>query len=330
MGWRFHIVDVFTPSAFAGNTLAVLPDARGLTTAQMQAIAREFNFSETTFVFPDGTSGDRARVRIFTPRAEVDFAGPPTIGTACVLVMNGCLAVDLETLTRLIREENPGPTRLVLEENVGPIAVEVERRDGSFHAALTLEAKIDMPSGAPAPADAAAALSLDPTDVHRTFFAGVGLPFCFVELTSEAVVDRAVIDRPAWSRVLGPTWSPHVFLFAGRPEHNGSLYARMLAPALGVEEDPATGSACAALVGALASRPEVGDGDLRLTIWQGVAMGRPSAIEALARKHDGRVTSVGVAGAVTPVATGEIEAPALMEEVVRCGGGQNHAQGALS
>jgi trans-2,3-dihydro-3-hydroxyanthranilate isomerase len=295
MTWRFHIVDVFTGSAFAGNALAVLPDARGLTTTQMQAIAREFNFSETTFVFPDEADASRARVRIFTPGAELDFAGHPTIGTACALAMHGFLDV---------------PTRLILEENVGPVVVDVELRDGVYYAGLTLEAEIEMPSGAPSAADAAAVLALDPADVNQTFFAGVGFPLCFVELGSEAAVDRAAIDRPAWSRVLLPSWSPHVYLFAGRLEDGGSLYARMFGPAVGVEEDPATGSACAALVGALASRSDVGDGDLRLAIRQGVAMGRPSVIEALARKRGGRVASVGVAGAVSPVATGEIQAPA--------------------
>jgi trans-2,3-dihydro-3-hydroxyanthranilate isomerase len=299
MSWRFHIVDVFTASAFAGNALAVLPDAHGLTTAQMQAIAREFNFSETTFVFPDEASASRPRVRIFTPAAELDFAGHPTIGTAGALVMHGCLGVNFG-----------GPARLILEENVGPISVDVERRDGVFYGALTLEAEIEMPSGAPSLAEAAAALTLDPADVRQTFFAGVGLPFCFIELWSEAAVDRAAIDRPAWSRALGPSWSPHVYLFAGRLEHGGSLYARMFGPAIGVEEDPATGSACAALVGALASKPEVSDGEVRLLIRQGIAMGRPSTIEALAQKRGGSVTSVSVAGAVSPVASGEIEAPA--------------------
>lgn len=299
MTWRFHIVDVFTASAFAGNALAVLPDGRGLTTDQMQAIAREFNFSETTFVFLDEASAARPRVRIFTPRAELDFAGHPTIGTACALVMHGYVGTELGV-----------PARLTLEENVGPVAVDVERRDGVFYGTLTLKTEIDLPPGAPSAADAAAMLTLDPADVRQTFFAGVGLPFCFIELVSEAAVDRAVIDPPVWSRTLASSWSPHVFLFAGRLEDEGSLYARMFGPALGVDEDPATGSACAALIGALASRSEVGDGDLRLAIRQGVAMGRPSLIEALARKHGGRVASVSVAGAVAPVATGEIDAPA--------------------
>jgi trans-2,3-dihydro-3-hydroxyanthranilate isomerase len=309
VSWRFHIVDVFTASAFAGNALAVLPDARGLTTAQMQAIAREFNFSETTFVFPDEADANRPRVRIFTPGAELDFAGHPTIGTACALAMYGILDV---------------PVHLILEENVGPVAVDVERRDGVFYGALTLEAEIDMPVGAPSAADAAAALTVDPADVRQTFFAGVGLPFCFVELGSEAAVDRAVLDRSAWSRALVPSWSPHVFFFAGRLEDGGSLYARMFAPALGVEEDAATGSAGAALIGALASRPEVRDGDLRLAIRQGVAMGRPSAIEVLARKRGGRVASVGVAGAVSPVATGEIEAPTQAQVRTRSPHSEEH------
>ena len=299
MSWRFHIVDVFTASAFAGNTLAVLPDARGLTTAQMQVIAREFNFSETTFVFRDEASANRLRVRIFTPRVELDFAGHPTIGTACALAMHGDLGTDFEV-----------PARLVLEENAGPIAVDVQRRHGVFYAALTLESAIDLPSGEPSPADAAAAITLDPAEVRQTFFAGVGVPFCFVELGSEAAVDRATLDRTAWSRVLASSWSPHVFVFAGRLENGGSLYARMFGPRLGIEEDPATGAACAALVGALASRPQVSNGDVRLAIRQGVAMGRPSAIDAFAHKRGGRVLWVGVAGAVSPVASGEIQARA--------------------
>ena len=103
--------DVFTARALEGNSLAVFPDARGLTDDQMQAIAREFNFSETTFVFPDEASANRPRVRIFTPSAEVDFAGHPTIGTACALVMHGCLGADLGVPARLILEENVGAGR---------------------------------------------------------------------------------------------------------------------------------------------------------------------------------------------------------------------------
>ncbi len=145
--------------------------------------------------------------------------------------------------------------------------------------------------------------------MRQVFFAGVGLPFCFVELASKAAVDRAVIDRSAWSTKLSRAWSPNVFFFAGALKDGGELYARMSAPALGIDEDPATGSACAALVGAMASKPDFRGEIYRLSVTQGVAMGRRSDIEASARKANGAVTSVSVRGAVAYVASGEIEAP---------------------
>jgi trans-2,3-dihydro-3-hydroxyanthranilate isomerase len=145
--------------------------------------------------------------------------------------------------------------------------------------------------------------------VSQVFFAGVGVPFCFAQLSSNAVVDRAAIDRAAWVATLARAWSAHVFFFAGDLRDGGRLHARMWAPALGVEEDPATGSACAALVGVLASKPDWGGTAYRLSIQQGVSMGRRSEIEAQARKRDGVVTSVSVGGATTDIASGEIEVP---------------------
>lgn len=296
MRYRFHILDVFSASPFRGNPLAVLPDASGLSAAAMQRIAREFNFAETTFVLPPTLPSATCRVRIFTPRTELDFAGHPTIGTAAALVMQQ-------------KVEAGASRRLVLEEKVGLVTVDVGRRDGALHGTLTLSRGTDRPDGAPSTRDLAAVLSLDPGEVRQVFFAGVGVPFCFAQLNSEAAVDHAVIDRAAWRDKLLPAWSPHVFFFAGDLKSGGALYARMCAPALGVEEDPATGSACAALVGAAASRPDFSDGAYRLSIRQGVAMGRPSEIEATARKVGGRVVSVSIGGATVPVASGEIEAP---------------------
>jgi trans-2,3-dihydro-3-hydroxyanthranilate isomerase len=296
MGYKFHIVDVFSASSYGGNQLAVLPEATGLSPDAMQRIAREFNFAETTFIVPRTDATNTCRVRIFTPKAEVDFAGHPTIGTACALVMRSHVKKG----------------RLVLEENVGPVTVDVEQRDGTYHGTLTLAGKIDTPEGAPPTAELAAVLSLDPADVRQVFFAGVGLPFCFVELASRTTVDRAAIDRSAWSAKLSRAWSPNVFFFAGVLENGGELYARMSAPALGVDEDPATGSACAALVGAMASKPDFRGEIYRLSVKQGVAMGRRSDIEASARKANGAVMSVSVSGAVAYVASGEIEAPGSM------------------
>jgi trans-2,3-dihydro-3-hydroxyanthranilate isomerase len=296
MKYAFHIVDVFSSTPFGGNQLAVLPDAAGISTEGMQKIAREFNFGETTFVLPSNDPANTCRVRIFTPRQELDFAGHPSVGTACALVMKQHVRLG-------------DPSRLILEENVGPVMVDVARRNGVFHGTLTLSGKVEAPAGAPSPTEVAAVLSIEPAAVSQVFFAGVGVPFCFVQLNSNEVVDRATINRAAWAATLSRAWSPHIFFFAGNLQDGGKLYARMWAPALGVEEDPATGSACAALVGAMASKPDFGGTAYRLSIQQGVSMGRRSDIEAEARKRDGVVTSVSVGGATSYIASGEIEVP---------------------
>ena len=295
MKYPFHLVDVFSSTPFGGNPLAILPDATGISADGMQKIAREFNFPESTFVLPMNDL-DTYRVRIFTPRAELDFAGHPTIGTACALVM-----------TQRVRTADP--IRLILEENIGPVMVDVARRNGGYHGTLTLSGKIDAPAGAPAPSDLAAVLSIEPAEVSQSFFAGVGLPFCFAQLKSNEAVDRAAINRAAWTATLSRAWSPNLFFFAGDLRDGGELYARMCAPALGVEEDPATGSACAALVGAMASKHDFGGTAYHLSIRQGVSMGRRSEIEAQARKSGGVVTAVSVSGATAYIASGEIEVP---------------------
>ena len=295
MKYRFHLVDVFSSTPFGGNQLAILPDATGISTEGMQKIAREFNFPESTFVLPKSDPANY-RVRIFTPRAELNFAGHPTIGTACALVMKQhARTVD--------------PIRLILEENIGPVMVDVAQRNGGYFGTLTLSGKIDAPAGAPAPADLAAVLSIEPAEVSQSFFAGVGVPFCFAQLKSNEAVDRAAVDRAAWKATLSRAWSSNLFFFAGELRDGGHLYARLCAPALGVEEDPATGSACAALVGAMASKHDFGGRAYRLSIRQGVSMGRQSEIEAEARNIGGVVTSVSVGGATAYIASGEIEVP---------------------
>jgi trans-2,3-dihydro-3-hydroxyanthranilate isomerase len=122
-------------------------------------------------------------------------------------------------------------------------------------------------------------------------------------------VDRAAIENGAWKKHLAKAWSPHLFFFAGEPENGAELYGRMCAPAMGIAEDPATGAACAALVGVLAADPNFSEETLRLLIKQGVAMGRPSDIEASARMSNGAITSISVGGGTAYVASGEIEVP---------------------
>jgi trans-2,3-dihydro-3-hydroxyanthranilate isomerase len=296
MKYTFLMVDVFSSAPFGGNQLAVLPDAAGISTEGMQKIAREFNFGETTFVLPKTDPANTCRVRIFTPRTELDVAGHPSVGTACALVMKQQVRLS-------------EPIRLILEENVGPVIVDVAQRNGGFHGTLTLSGMIEAPTGASSPTDLAAVLSIEPAEVSQVFFAGAGVPFCFAQLSSTEVVDRAALNRAAWAATLSRAWSPHIFFFAGNPRDGGKLYARMWAPALGIEEDPATGAACAALVGAMAWKPGFGGTAYRLSIQQGVSMGRRSEIEAEARKTDGVVTSVSVGGATAYVGSGEIEVP---------------------
>lgn len=294
--YAYFIVDVFSSSPFGGNQLVVLPQATGISTAGMQKIAREFNLSETAFVLPRRHQGRTFRVHIFTPKAEVPFAGHPTIGTACALVMNG-------------QADGGDRHELILEEGIGPVAVEVSKSRDVYNGTLTITPKLEQPNGAPPPGELAGALSLPREDVKRVFFAGVGVAFCFVQLSSREAVDRAVLDKAAWTKSLSHAWSPHLFFFSGDLVGGGSLYARMFAPAFGIEEDPATGAASAALVSAAAANPEYHGETLYLAITQGVAMNRPSRIEAVARKANGIVTSVSVGGATSYVARGEIVVP---------------------
>jgi trans-2,3-dihydro-3-hydroxyanthranilate isomerase len=296
----FVIADVFTERAFAGNQLAVLPDARGLSDRAMQLIAREFNFAETTFVLPPDDPGHARRVRIFTPGAELEFAGHPTLGTASVLAHLGLV---------------PASGSLLLELGVGPVRVDLTAPDRdadpgarSRFARLTLERALDRAPG-PDPGHAAAALSISRAEVLDAWFASVGVPFCCVHLASAAAVDRAVLDRTAWQAHFAGAWSALLYLFAGRLTSGGRLHARMFAPSLGVAEDPATGSAAATLVGALVERDAAPNARYELTIEQGAAMGRPSVIAASAEKSPAHPLRVMVGGSTVVVAQGTIAVP---------------------
>jgi trans-2,3-dihydro-3-hydroxyanthranilate isomerase len=294
MRYDFMTVDVFTDKAFGGNQLAVLTDARGLTTEAMQTIAKEFNYAETTFVLPPDDAAHARRVRIFTPGGELTFAGHPTVGTACALVMaNRCAVGDF-----------------VLEEGVGPVCVSTRQEGGIFSARLRLERAPEIPETIPASDDVAAVVSLQPVDILRVFCAGLGPRFTFAQLTSREMVDRSRLDHQSWSRILADSWGPHVFVFAGDLSDGSELYGRMFAPNLGIPEDPATGAAAAAIVGSAALA--VGgsrSGKFKLNIVQGVAMGRPSFLSASAELENGTVPAIEVGGTCAFVAEGKIEIP---------------------
>jgi trans-2,3-dihydro-3-hydroxyanthranilate isomerase len=287
MPHRFFIADVFTDRPFTGNQLAVFPDAEGLSDRAMQAIAREFNFAETTFVLPARDPRHAARVRIFTPKTELPFAGHPTVGTAAVLA----------------RARGVGlPAVMILEEVIGPVPVEIAARGLDLYAHLIIEKQVEVSAQIPPAAAAAAALSLPERAVLDTWYASAGVPFCFVKLADRETVDRAVLDRGPWSAALAKA---NLYFFAGEDR----LYARMFAPALGVEEDPATGSGAVALAGVLAARLRAGSGTFTWRIDQGVAMGRPSRIEASAEKRAGQVVRIKVGGATVITAEGTMNVP---------------------
>ncbi|HYH79845.1 MAG TPA: PhzF family phenazine biosynthesis protein [Longimicrobium sp.] len=294
MPYRFIIADVFTEQAFGGNQLAVLPDARGLSAEAMQALAREFNFSESTFVLPADDPAHAFRVRIFTPGGELPFAGHPTVGTAAVLAREGLI---------------PRTGRVVFEEGVGPVTVDVEVSDTRAFARLNLDAQVRSPAERPSAEHAAAVLSLPADAVREAWFASVGVPFTFIHLADAATVDRAALDLAAWKAHFEHSAGSSLFLFAGDLAAGSDLHARMFAPAMGIPEDPATGAACATLAGSLADRLPDADGTFTWRIDQGVKMGRPSRIEASAAKRGGRTVRVMAGGAAVIVAEGTITVP---------------------
>jgi len=236
-------------------------------------------------------------VRIFTPKTDVPFAGHPTIGTAAALARLGLVEVP------------GGATTIVFEEGVGPVAVDILLDGAATVTRLTLETDVETPSILPAREAVAAALSLPEDAVVGAWFAGVGIPFCFVHLADQGAVDRATLDHTAWSASFAHAWSPHLFMFAGDPRSDSRLYARMFAPAFGIAEDPVTGSVCAALVGVLAGRLPEREGTFAWRIDQGVAMGRPSLIEASAEKREGRTTTIKVGGSTVLVGEGSMTVP---------------------
>ncbi|MFL5560226.1 MAG: PhzF family phenazine biosynthesis protein [Gemmatimonadaceae bacterium] len=299
MRYRYLTADIFTDKPFGGNQLAVFPDAVGLDDEQMFALAREFNFSETTFVFPPEKGGTR-RVRIWTPGGEVPFAGHPTVGTAHVLAEIGEIPLEGER------------TAIVLEEEVGPVPVTIRASGGKAVFAQLSVAKLPE-IGPPVPTreTLASILSLEAKDLVGGHFApqsvSCGLPFLFVPVKDRDAVKRARIRMEQWERTLGNAWASMIFVFSRDPEREGSdIRARMYAPGISVPEDPATGSACAALGGYLGARDPRREGTLRWVVEQGFEMGRPSIIEVEADKNDGAITAVRVGGSSVMMGEGTI------------------------
>ena len=266
--YEFITLDVFTDRPFGGNPLAVFPDARGLDTPAMQALAGEFNLSETTFVLPPEDARHTAKVRIFTPSAEIGFAGHPNIGTAWVLAMQG--------------RDQQG--RLVFEGGSGPVDIDVER-DGDELKICRLMAPQSLKLGvAPSAADLAPCARLVAADIGRTDVASVGLDCVCAEVSLEAL-GRAGPDASAFRAVadrwLGPQGRFLLCLYA---RDGDQLRSRVFGPLYGVTEDPACGSATAALAGLVLQRDEATNN--RIVMHMGAEIGRPSVLYAGAQRGD--------------------------------------------
>jgi trans-2,3-dihydro-3-hydroxyanthranilate isomerase len=296
MNYRYYTCDVFTETRFGGNPLAVLPQAGGLTAPQMQQIAREFNYSESTFVFPAQGAHTR-HVRIFTPAREVPFAGHPNVGTAFVLAHAGELGAIRNSLT------------VTFEEEAGVVSVAIHEAQGKI-AWCELAAPQSLSIGKTIPTPLlASAVSLAAGDIvtetHPPQVGSVGLPFVIAELRDRSALERARANLNGFEAIGAEGVWPAVHLYT-RVTDGFDIRARMFAPLSGVPEDPATGSANCALAGLLAHYHQQPSGSFNWSIAQGVEMGRPSTLKARAEKTNGVVHATWVGGPAVLVSEGII------------------------
>ncbi len=297
MKYRFYTCDVFTNERWGGNPLAVLPDARGLSGEQMQRIAREFNYSESTFVLP-AEKGQTRRVRIFAKQQEYPFAGHPNVGTAFVLAATGELG-GFGNESEIVFEELAGfvPMTIRHEEN-GLFWCELKAPESLFLGEMFEVAEMAQILGV--------AVDEIETAVHPPQQASVGLPFIITQLKSRAVLEKVAVNTIALQKVADRGIRPSLFIYV-RSDDEFDIRCRMFGPLGGTAEDPATGSANCALVGLLTHYAVEKNGRFSYHIAQGVEMGRPSVLDARTEKVDGAVTGVWIGGSSVMVSEGYLE-----------------------
>lgn len=292
--------DVFTDTPFLGNPLAIIPDADGLSTAQMQVLAQELNLSETIFVLRPDTPAHRAKVRIFFPKAEIPFAGHPTIG--CAIHLSG-----------LVNMAGDGAVEMVLEENAGPVPVSVRKVDGRVSAEFTAPVLPEQLGEIPDIGLTARALGLDPGDISTPVVAApevwqAGPDYLLIPVSTRDALARA---RPAgadWDRLTERAGTISAWLFVDDGAQH--FRARMFSPAGGTPEDPATGSAVVTFAGLLAHHGYCSaQGDTRIRVTQGVEMGRRSEIGARLVMRGGKLAAVRIGGSAVHMSTGRIRIP---------------------
>ncbi len=299
-GRKYLIYDVFTRTRLAGNQLAIVIDGEGLETQAMQAIAREFNLSETVFVMPAKEARHRAGIRIFTKQHELPFAGHPTVGTAVALSE---MAAD------------PGAADIfVLEEAIGPVRCAV-KADGDARFCEFDLARLPEPLPLSASPEAiGAALGLDPHEIgfenHRVSFWSAGVPYVCVPVAGLKAMARVELDARAWAQAVPgkPEWpfaAPYAYC-RETVHHDSAFHVRMIVPGSPPFEDPATGSAAAAFAGAVMRFDRPGDGASRFWLEQGLEMGRPSRIRLELEVRRGALASVRIGGHAVKIAEGTL------------------------
>jgi trans-2,3-dihydro-3-hydroxyanthranilate isomerase len=297
---RYLHLDVFTDTPFEGNQLAVYPEPPvNISTDRMQRIAQEMNFSETTFVFPKQGTGD-VKMRIFTPAAELPVAGHPTIGTTFALALEGVIA--------------PGRETFIFELGVGPIPVSLEWQDDRLRFAWMTQLLPSFGRQIEDRSGLATAIGLEPGDLTDLPAESVscGVPFLFVPIRSRAAVDRVAIDMRSLKRIIEQAGVEETGVFFFTTDRNGATgdetaYSRMLAPGLGVAEDPATGIASGPLGCYLLYHGLVSAEQARSMIsLQGAAMKRPSRVHISIDSDDDHISLVRVGGQAVLVAQGRL------------------------
>ena len=321
----FYTLDVFTDRTFGGNPLGVFPDATHLPTDLMQRVALEMNLSETVFLGPPETEDGSARVRIFTPRREVPFAGHPTVGSAIFLAGELSASSGAGTGGGWSSSAMPdapadGEITLVLEENVGPVPVVVRFERGTPVFARFTTALLPEHRPNPHPlVDVAALVGLDEADIGGTGPRGselgveqvsCGLEYFIIPVRTIDAVRRSSLDTARWQRMLADEWAHHVYVVAMDGEGEGvDVHVRMYAPGSGVAEDPATGSAAAALGGYLSAADGSDEASLGWVVEQGIEMGRPSILHVEAERAGGTTSAVRVGGGAIRVSHGIMVVP---------------------
>ncbi len=308
MSLRFILVDVFTEKPFGGNQLAVFPDSEGISGQNMQRIARELNFTETVFILPPRLEASMRSLRIFTPEAEVPFAGHPIVGSVFALDSDGALSLGEESVAFDL-EAGTVPVRLVRDESTGRLrsAVMTQQRPvflGQFHRKDCV----------------AAALGLSTSDLAITGLpcevVSTGLPVHIVPVGSLDAVRRIRLNPQKLAEIKDTLGFSDLFVFTFETEEpDSTVHCRMFAPSFGIPEDPATGSASGALGAYLVKHRAVQMAPVtRITTEQGLEMRRPGHVLVEVETRAGSIIAVRVGGPAVVVGDGHIHAAVLEED----------------